>query len=409
MKSSIFKLSTLFVVAYMMPINAQESSDIEKHHRIVSTETKDKHLVETNHFWSNWFITVNGGAQMYFSDHNKQMKLKDRFSPSINAGFGKWFTPAIGVRLMYNGYRLDGLTQIKDNSTGEVYDWSHSDDYTTTAPALYRQKIDYYSFHTDVMLNLTNLFLGHNINRFWHITPYFGFGYAVTDKKYEAKEITANLGLINSFRISNALEFNIEVQSALVHDRFDGEPGGRIKDGLLGLTAGFTYKFKKHGWNKSTTTTIYDEKELNRLREELNMANADRDRLKDSLDNQQHIQQDRIVEKEIFAAPLYVTFKINKWDLSKEARVSLGLLAEAIKKSNSQSVFTIYGYADAATGNDKINDMLSKNRAQVVYDCLTKEFNVPADRLQMEYHGGTENMFYDEPRLSRAVIMRIKE
>jgi len=67
---------------------------------------------------------------------------------------------------------------------------------------------------------------------------------------------------------------------------------------------------------------------------------------------------------------------------------------------------TVSGYADAATGNKKINEKLSRDRAQAVYDCLTKEFGVQASQLEIDYKGGVDNMFYDDPALSRAVITR---
>ena len=30
----------------------------------------DKFKVETNRFWSNWFISVGGGGQVFFGDHD---------------------------------------------------------------------------------------------------------------------------------------------------------------------------------------------------------------------------------------------------------------------------------------------------------------------------------------------------
>lgn len=52
------------------------------------------------------------------------------------------------------------------------------------------------------------------------------------------------------------------------------------------------------------------------------------------------------------------------------------------------------------------NEKLSKERAHAVYDCLVKEFGVKESQLRIDYKGGVENMFYNDPRLSRAVITR---
>lgn len=81
-------------------------------------------------------------------------------------------------------------------------------------------------------------------------------------------------------------------------------------------------------------------------------------------------------------------------------------MAEVIKKSDANTVYTITGYADKGTGSKKINERLSKERAQAVYDCLVKEFGVSESQLRIDYKGGVDNMFYDDPRLSRAVITR---
>lgn len=82
------------------------------------------------------------------------------------------------------------------------------------------------------------------------------------------------------------------------------------------------------------------------------------------------------------------------------------MLAEVIKQGDPSTVYTITGYADAGTGSKKGNEKLSKARAEAVYDCLVKEFGVNKSQLKIDYKGGVENMFYDDPRLSRAVITR---
>ena len=83
-------------------------------------------------------------------------------------------------------------------------------------------------------------------------------------------------------------------------------------------------------------------------------------------------------------------------------------MAKAIKDLNNDVVYTISGYADAATGNAEINNRLSKERAQAVYNCLVNEYGVNAEQFTVESHGGVNNMFYDNPRLSRATIVSVK-
>lgn len=72
--------------------------------------SSDRYRVETAPFKANWFVGVDGGAQVYFGEHDKQCKFGDRLAPALNVYVGKWFTPAIGVRLGYSGIGQKGAT-----------------------------------------------------------------------------------------------------------------------------------------------------------------------------------------------------------------------------------------------------------------------------------------------------------
>ena len=152
-------------------------------------ENADKYKVETNRFWSNWFVSVGGGAQMYFGDHNVQMAFGDRLSPALDIAFGKWFTPGIGVRAMYSGLSIKGATQNGSHSTGKVYDASQWLD---------EQRFDFMNIHGDVMFNASNLFCGYNEKRFWSVTPYVGVGWILTWETPRARNFNASLGVILS-------------------------------------------------------------------------------------------------------------------------------------------------------------------------------------------------------------------
>lgn len=103
--------------------------------------------------------------------------------------------------------------------------------------------------------------------------------------------------------------------------------------------------------------------------------------------------------------PILVAFPINKSTISNEARVNLGFFAKAIKEGKSNVVYQISGYADKGIGSKAINERLSRESAEAVYNVLVRELGVPASKLMMSHHGGVDNMYYDDPRLSRAVIV----
>ncbi len=359
--------------------------------------SSDKYKVETNRFWDNWFISAGAGAQVYFGDHDKQASFGDRIAPALDISVGKWFTPGIGVRVMYSGLKIKGATQTGVHSTGDEVPGKGGNGYW-----LEKQKFGYYNFHVDAMFNLTNLIGGYKEKRVYNISAYGGVGVMHTSDTPKETDISAHFGLLNSFRLCSALDLNLDLRGTFVDDGFDGETGGRFGEGMFTATIGLTYKFNQRGWDRSKTVTrtVYNTEELNALRDRLNRMGEENARLQEAL---AHKQEPKTVVK-TKASSNFVTFTIGKSELSNEARVNLGMFAEVVKAGDPDAVYTITGYADAGTGSKKLNERLSKERAEAVYDCLVNEFGVDGSQLKIDYKGGVDNMFYDDPRMSRAVI-----
>lgn len=378
---------------------AQEAQTVQNGDFTETVEySTDKFKVETNRFWSNWFVSAGGGVNLYFGDHDKQVKFGKRLAPAVDVAIGKWFTPGIGVRFAYSGLSVKGATQTGIHSTGEEVPGKGGYGYWLT-----KQKFNYFNFHLDAMFNVSNLFFGYNPNRVYSLSPYVGLGVMKTNDTPKATEIAGHFGLLNSFRLCDALDLNLDIRGTLVSDAFDGENAGRGGEGMLSATVGLTYKFKKRGWDKAKTVVRIDNRAINALRQQLADAEAENDRLKRALAEGNRQKAKEIVTK---ASANLVTFQIGKATLSNEARANLSLLAEAIKSGDGSVVYTITGYADAGTGSKRINERLSKRRAEAVRDCLVKEFGVSESQLRVDYKGGVDNMFYDDPRLSRAVITK---
>lgn len=395
------------MAAYADDVNTTVSTTADFTEEVYYKDPKG-YSVETNLFWENWFISLGGGAQTFFADHNKQLLWKNRITPAIDFAIGKWFTPGIGVRGMYTGYSLKGATQNGSYTTGqditEKPQWGYWLEY---------QEFNYMNLHLDVLFNMSNLLCGFKEKRIYNAIPYFGMGWvAVLEDASRlpvgapAREVGANIGLMNQFRLNRHLDLNVDVRGSYIHESIDGETGGRYGEGILTATANLVWKIGGNTWDRSKTIIRYDNRTIRELREMMDKLSRDNEQLQKALEDCDKAAADTIVKKISIIAPNLVTFKINTSTLSKEARVNLGMLAEVIKQSDPNIVYTITGYADAATGNNKINDRLSKERAQVVYDCLTNEFGVNPKQLRMESKGGVENMFYDDPALSRAVITR---
>ena len=271
---------------------------------------------------------------------------------------------------------------------------------------LNKQKFNFGNVHADVLFNLNNLICGYSESRVWNISPYVGVGYGRVYDSPKTNEVTANLGVLNSFSVCPFLDVNLDVHGFFVNDAFDGESGGRTGEGALSVSVGLTYKFAPRGWGRGKTLerTIYNNEAINEMRRQLDAATAENERLKAALAKGDTKAGEASV-KQIAAANL-VVFQINESKLSNEGRVNLGILAEVMKQGDPNMVYTVTGYADRGTGDAATNERLSRERAEAVYECLTKEFGVPEKMLRIDYKGGVENMYYDDPRLSRAVITK---
>ena len=113
---------------------------------------------------------------------------------------------------------------------------------------------------------------------------------------------------------------------------------------------------------------------------------------------------DKLINNEIPASTA-VFFEINKANLTDRDKVRLQMYADAITASNTDTKFSVAGYADKATGSVKRNQTLSEQRAKVVYDYLVS-CGVPADRLVTSANGGVDAMFFNKDVLSRTVILK---
>lgn len=406
-----FKMKNLLTLcsALCLAVNAFGQSNTISRDTTVAYDDSRHHVV-TNSFWDNWFIGVAGGGNIFFGDHDKQMKFGDRIAPSFDVNIGKAFTPSLSARVGFTHYKVNGLTQnfssVKpSHSTGERYDKIAWEGYW-----LEKQEFKFYNLHADVMFNIVNAIGGYRENRFYTVSPYLSLGWAVVKDAPKEKEVTAGIGLYNAFRITKGLDLTLDIRGAMANDRLDGEVGNRHQDGVLSAMLGLTFKLPKQTWNRPAVTTVketvkYDDAELRALRDQVNQLANDNEALKNQLANAKQTTITNVeIKKQMLAAPILVTFPISKSTVSNEARVNLGFFAKVIKEAREDIVYKITGYADKGTGTPAINERLSKARAQAIYDVLVREYGVPAAQLQVEHKGGVDNMYYNDPRLSRSVI-----
>ena len=359
-------------------------------------QVQDKYQVITNPFWDNWFFSIGGGAEALFGDNDHVGKFRDRISPTLNVAVGKWFTPGLGLRLQYSGLQGRGF------AGSETADFVKSG---KLANGYYKQKFNYMNLHGDVMFNLNALFGGYNSHRVYEIIPYIGAGWAHSYSKPHTNAATFNAGIINRFRLSNAVDLNLELSATGLEGKFDGEHGGKPDyDGILGATLGVTYYFPTRGFQRPVPQII-SELELRQMRDQMNAMAAANMQLQQQLANAQQPvveEAEEVVVTDANIAPRTVFFKIGSDKLSPQEEMNLSYLASKMKEFPNMT-YTINGYADSATGTPSINQKLSMERAQAVKDLLVKKYGISADRLTVAAGGGVDK--FGQPILNRVVLV----
>lgn len=362
-------------------------------------QVQDKYQVLTNPFWHNWFFSIGGGAQAMFGDDDQIGEFKDRISPTLNVSVGKWFTPGLGLRMQYSGLQAKGLTHNKDANyvNGEVMDKGY-----------YKQKFDYMNLHGDILFNLNALFGGYNSQRVYEIIPYIGAGFTHSYSTPHRQSVTINTGLINRFRISSAVDINIELSATGVEGKFDGELGGkRGYDGIVSATAGLTYRFPARGFQRPFPQII-SEIELRNMRQMMNEMAANNLSLQQQLAQAQSqpvevVEAQETVVTDANIAPRTVFFTIGSSEISAREAMNLSFLANKMKEFPDMT-YTVYGYADSATGTPAFNKELSMKRAQSVVNVLVKDYGISANRLKVDAGGGVDK-FGQPVYLNRVVLV----
>lgn len=362
-------------------------------------QVQDKYQVITNPFWSNWFFSIGGGAEATFGDNDKAGSFGKRISPTLNVSVGKWFTPGLGLRLQYSGLQARGFTY--DAGADYVKGTQLKDGY-------YKQRFDYMNLHGDVMFNLNALFGGYNQHRVYEIIPYVGAGFTHNYSKPHREALSVNAGIINKFRISNAIDINLELSAMGVEDKFDGEVGGdHGYDGVLSATVGLTYRFPARGFRRPMPQLI-SQIELAAMQDKLAMMGAQNAQLKNALVQAENQPVAEVTETEVIVpdpdiAPRTVFFTIGSAELSPREIMNLSYLAEQMKQFPN-ATYTVNGYADSATGTPAFNKELSLKRAQAVKNALVNNYGIAADRLNIEAGGGVDK--FGQPILNRVVLVK---
>lgn len=359
---------------------------------------------ETNKFFDNWFISAGGGMNLYEGEEDNQGKFGKRLAPTWDFSLGKWITPTVGLRMQYTGGTAKGNTSLMSDfmRIGKKYN------------GLYREKFRMNVLHADFMWNATNAICGYNSDRVWNVIPFAGFGVAQSHGNGNRNnEFVAAAGILNTFRVSNRIDINLEARQLIMKDNQDGVVYGKRVDGMTSLTAGVSIKLGKTGFNRVKAAAPVDYSaytlEINNLNNSLR-AQIEKERelrllLAQEMAKETETKTETEIEIETVTTPVALFFSLGKSTLDAKELVNLDFYVKTAISKDPNKVFTLIGSADKETGTAKFNEELSKKRVDFVYNLLVDKYGIEPARLAKQAEGSSDNQF-NSPELNRVVIIK---
>jgi len=396
MKTRIYLISMMVCVCSF--IFAQESQTYVSTLPGYQTAWKHSGLGE------NWFIQVAAGGQIFQGDFDQMnSNTLGRFTLVPTVAVGKLFKPYWGLRLKAQGGSLHGY-----ENSGEIM-----------------QHFKYYNVHLDAMWNWMN-YWGVPEKKF-NFGPYIGLGFArrlqgdevVPETNYDngigrlpgrSKEVqynhysdvlTVNSGLQFGYAFSKRVSLDFDFGVAVVPDYFDRAIQKASNEAIFTFTGGLTFKLGKTGFD---AVEPMDHELIDNLNKQINNLKAENANLAKRPVSCPECPKvaPAVPVNEINYVPNVVFFRLNSDKIDANQQISVYNTAEFVK--NTGEKIKVVGYADVKTGNPKYNLDISKRRAQAVAKELMTKYNIPSEKITVEWNGDAIQP-YPENNWNRVVIM----
>lgn len=348
---------------------------------------------EKEEFNGHWYVQVQGGIGHTVGETSFGRLI----SPAAAFNFGYRFTPVWGLRAGIGGWEAKGALA----GPASVYGFN------------------YLQGSVDMTADICGIFAGYRAGR--ALNPYLFAGVGLNGRFNNAEaqaqasrfpsdgylwdgakvSPVGRFGIGAGIRISDVVQFNLELGANFLSDRFNSKRGSAV-DWQLGASAGFTFNIglrktarkpasaPEYVPTPAATPAVETEQEQE-------PAPAKRESALEA-------GAGSAVEQ---AAPAFETmeknvyFTIGRSDISSGELTKIQELAEILRENHGTAV-TVTGHADAGTGSAERNMALSKERAENVAAAL-EAAGVEPSRISVRYAGDTDNRF-DSPERNRVAI-----
>lgn len=327
-------------------------------------------------FKRHWFMQVQVGAAHTVGE----AKFTDLISPAAAVNVGYQFAPAWGARVGVSGW------QAKGSWVAPRQDYQYK----------------YLQGNVDIVSDLSTLFCGFNPKRVLNGYVFAGVGlnrgfdndeavaidaagykmdYLWTEGKFL---VAGRMGLGCNLRLNDHLSINIEGNANVLSDKFNSKKAGNADwqfNALLGLNIKFGKGYKE-------TPPVYYEAEPVVVEQPKPAPVVEQPQPKKEAVVVQPMKQD-------------IFFALNSAKIQDDQKSKINMLVEYLQKNPSAKV-KVTGYADANTGNSKINKTLSEKRAANVAEVM-KTKGITPDRIIADSKGDTVQP-YKTPEENRVSI-----
>ena len=342
-------------------------------------------------FEPHWYVNIQPLGVQYTLG---ELSMGDLMSYNVQAAVGREFNKVIGGRFALNAWQSKAGSSI----SGVDYKW----------------KWNYIAPTVDITFNLSNLISGVNPNRVFTVGAFAGLGMNIgwgnseaadvdailrqtttarwqdddgqikTDNSYEAgldylwdgtkARFLLQAGLTGDIKINDKFAVTLEVSANTLSDKYNSKKA-KNWDWYFNALAGLKINL---GPTYSTKFIPAPEPEIRYV--------------------------EKIVEKvvEVPAAPAEtaaeplrrdIFFLINKSNIRTSEASKVDDIV-AYLNENKDAKVQVTGYADAGTGNDKVNDRIAAKRADSVVAAL-KKAGISADRITFDSKGARVQPFAD--------------
>ena len=342
-------------------------------------------------FKKHAFLDLQGGAQYTLGE----AKFGDLISPNVQLGIGYQFSPVFGMRLQANGWQSKGgWNGYKATKDGTPYTADYKFKYV--APGL------------DFMFNLSNLFCGWNPNRVFNVAAFVGGGANFAWGNDEVNEIAANIkdqhnylleylwdgtkvrpfgraGIDLEFKVSKSVSIMLEGNANITSDKYNSKKAGNA-DWYFNALAG--------------------------LRINLGKSHTKTEPVKEApVPVQEYVKpepkpQPKVEEKKVEEIRRDVFFVINSNKIASNEESKIKEVVDFLN-ANPEAKVVVTGYADAGTGNDRINDAISAKRAAAVVKVLKEKYGIEESRITEDSKGARVQPFSENDK-NRVSIMVAK-